>query len=385
MKFFHLSDLHFGKHLHHYNLKEDQRHIAEEIVAYAKKLRPDAVIIAGDVYDKSAPSAEAVTLFDSFLSGLAAIEPAIPVLVIGGNHDSGERLDYAKTILKQQNIYLSGTLPGSEEEHLQQVVLEDGWGEVHIYLLPFFKPSYVRKLPGLEQADYTEALAALLAREEIDWKQRNVLVSHQFFTGNGQTPQTCDSEVIYVGGVDNVDISPVLDFDYVALGHIHGAQQVGQPYIRYCGTPLKYSVSEASHKKSLTVVTLEEKGKPPLIETLPLHPLYDVKKKTGTLEELLEEGKQKPCLDYVSITLTDEGELYKPRERLDAVYPRILEIRLDNARTRSQLEAEEEHIEMKNPVEMFLDFYYEVQKKEVSAKGREILENVFEEIRREDV
>lgn len=227
MKFFHLSDLHIGKQLHHYNLREDQEHILAEVLSYAASIHPDAIVIAGDIYDKSVPSAEAVSLFDEFLTALAKIEPVIPVLIISGNHDSAQRLDYASRLLGSHQIYIAGQAPEEEEDGLKKITLTDAFGEVDFWLLPFLKPGYVRKIFGGEVPEsYTAAVQGILEREKIDFSRRNVLVSHQFYTGKGQTPTTCESEVLSVGGIDNVDISVVQEFDYVALGHLHGAQRV---------------------------------------------------------------------------------------------------------------------------------------------------------------
>ncbi|MDO5389753.1 MAG: exonuclease SbcCD subunit D [Eubacteriales bacterium] len=382
MRFFHLSDLHLGKHLHHYNLKEDQMHILKEITTYARRLHPDAIVIAGDIYDKSVPSAEAVTMFDQFLTELSVIEPAIPILIIAGNHDSGERLEYAGEILGQHHIYIAGKPPVAQDQHLKKVTLEDEYGPVHFYLLPFLKPAYVRNvLPQESLEDYTQAVNCLLEREEPDYTQRNVLVSHQFYTGNGQLPETCDSELVNVGGIDNVDISAVQNFDYVALGHLHGSQQVGLPHIRYCGTMLKYSVSETSHEKCLAMVTLHGKGEAIEMEKLSLHPLRDVQKKKGLLADILKGGKSADSQNYVSVTLTNEEELYKPREQLASVYPFLLEVRVDNERTRRQLEDMDELVEMKNPLEMYQDFYREVHGTDLGEEGVEIMRQILDEIK----
>ena len=269
MIFFHLSDLHIGKQLHHYNLREDQEHILSEVIARAEELHPDAVLIAGDIYDKSVPSGEAVSLFDDFLTRLSAVRPAIPVLIIAGNHDSAQRLDYASRLLGSHQIYISGKAPETEENHLRKVTLQDTYGEVDFYLLPFLKPGYVRGLWDGPVENYTDAVRAVLERETIDPNDRNVLLSHQFFVGNGEIPSTCDSEILSVGGIDSVDISAVQAFDYVALGHLHGAQKVGRESVRYCGTVLKYSVSEAGQEKALHLVELGEKGTQPVIRKIP--------------------------------------------------------------------------------------------------------------------
>ena len=357
MKFFHLSDLHIGKQLHHYNLREDQEHILAEVLSYAASIHPDAIVIAGDIYDKSVPSGEAVSLFDEFLTALAKIEPAIPVLIISGNHDSAQRLDYASRLLGSYQIYIAGQAPEKEVDRLKKITLTDEFGEVDFWLLPFLKPGYVR----------------------------NVLVSHQFYTGKGETPTTCESEVLSVGGIDNVDISAVQEFDYVALGHLHGAQRVGQEKIRYCGTLLKYSVSEASQKKTLHVVELKEKGSEPEIQKLPLHPLRDVRKLRGTLEEILEAEDGTGSEDYVSVTLTDEVDPYKPKEQLERKFHHILEVRMDNERTRQKLEFSEEQIRIGTPFETFCDFYKEMQGQEMSEQEQKILREILSEMKGEDV
>lgn len=383
MRFFHLSDLHIGKHLHHYNLKEDQKHILGEIVDYAEEIHPDAIVIAGDIYDKSVPSAEAVTIFDDFLTDLANIVPAIPVMIISGNHDSAERLQYASRILEKYHVHMSGSAPETAEDYLHTVTLEDEYGETVFYLLPFIKPSYVRNVCEKALENYTDAVEMIIDREEIDVHKRNVLVSHQFYTSGGKRPETCDSEVISVGGLDNVDVSAVEKFDYVALGHIHGAQTVGSEYIRYCGTPLKYSVSEANHDKHLTMVTLKAKGEEPEITRLPLHPLRDVKKKKGGLSEILAEAKENKGQDYVSITLTDEIEPYRPKEQLENVYDRILEIRIDNTRTRKKLvEEDEEEISM-NPAEAFAGFFEEMQGRNLTQEEMAFMQKIFDQEKEE--
>lgn len=385
MRFFHLSDLHIGKQLHRYNLREDQEAILKEVVAYAKDLRPDAIIIAGDIYDKSVPSAEAVAVFDEFLTSLSEIAPAIALLIISGNHDSAQRLDYASGILKSHQIYLAGTAPRIEEEHIRKVTLNDEYGEVDFYLLPFLKPSYVRNVfPGEPPQTYGDAVAKLIRREEIDYHgRRNVLVSHQFYTEN-ELPETCDSETFSVGGIDNVDIGAVKDFDYVALGHLHGVQSVGMPHIRYCGTLLKYSVSESGQEKALTLVTLSQKGAPPKVERLALHPLRDVKKKRGNLAEILEAANEEERDDYVSITLTDEVDPYKPKEQLEEVFDRILEVKADNTRTRNKLREMDEELVLKDPLETFCDFYQEMQGRQFAQEELEIMKKMFDEAKGEE-
>ena len=381
MKFFHLSDLHIGKQLHRYNLKEDQQVILKEVIAYAKELRPDAIVIAGDIYDKSVPSAEAVTIFDEFLTDLSEITPEIPILIISGNHDSPDRLKYASEILKRHHIYLAGNVPERPEEHIEKVTLHDAYGEVDFYLLPFMKPAYVKNIfvDGTPET-YSDAVKEIIKREKIDYKdKRNVLVSHQFYVGEkAESPETCDSEVFSVGGIDNVDIGSVKEFDYVALGHLHGAQCIGKPEIRYCGTLLKYSVSESTQNKSLTVVTLKAKGEKPEIENYPLHPLRDVRKKKGTLDEIIKEAQETEKDDYISITLTDEIDPYKPKEQLERIFSHILEIRVDNQRTRTKLKEMDEELVMKDPFTSFAEFYKEMQGREMNGEEETIMKEIFD-------
>ncbi len=389
MKFFHLSDLHIGKQLHHYNLKGDQEAILREVVDYAKAIHPDAVVIAGDIYDRSAPSAEAVAVFDRFLTELAEIAPAISVLIISGNHDSAERLEYASGILKRHQIHLAGHAPREESDKIRKVTLLDNCGEVDFYLLPFLKPSYVRNVFREEAPEtYTDAVRRLIEREEIDYKnRRNVLVSHQFYTGAGEgddaaaQPVTCDSETFSVGGIENVDAGIVKDFDYVALGHLHGPQNIGSYHIRYCGTLLKYSVSECGHEKTLSVVTLGEKGEEPAVELLPLHPLRDVKKKNGNLRDIIEQAAEEERGDYVSITLTDEVDPYKPKEQLEKVFDHILEVRVDNRRTRNKLLELDEELTMKDPLQNFADFYQEIQGKKMEEEELQVMIQIFEQVK----
>lgn len=385
MRFFHLSDLHIGKQLHHYNLREDQEHILGEVISCAEKFHPDAVVIAGDIYDKSVPSGEAVTVFDDFLTRLSGIEPAIPILIISGNHDSAQRLDYASRLLGSHQIYIAGKAPETEGEHLRRITLQDEYGDVHFWLLPFLKPGYVRNLCGGElPASYTAAVRTVLEREQIDPAERNVLVSHQFYTGKDIStgediiPGTCESEMLSVGGIDNVDISVLKDFDYAALGHLHGAQTVGAEHIRYCGTLLKYSVSESGQEKSLYMVELGDKGAPVRVERLPLHPLRNVRKLRGKLTEIIDAAEPGQRDDYVSVTLTDEIDPYKPKERLEKVYGNILEVRMDNERTRQKLASGEEEIRIEDPAQMFSDFFREMQGREMSDEEKKIAEYAFE-------
>lgn len=379
MKFFHLSDLHIGKQLHHYNMNVEQRHILRQIVEAAKKEKPDAVLIAGDIYDVSVPSAEAVSIFDEFLSVLNALTPSITVLLIAGNHDSAKRIDFASSILAKHKVHIAGMPPVKKEDHIKKVTLQDEFGEVDFYLLPFVKPGYVRGLFEEEIKSYDMAVRKVIEREEIDTSRRNVLLSHQFYTSSGMEPETCDSEIRIVGGIENVDTAVLEKFDYAALGHIHKAQQIGCAKNRYCGTPLSYSVSEAGDEKSITVVELGEKGSIPQISTLPLKPLRRVRKLVGKLDTILAEATEEMRNDFVSITLTDEVEAYQPKERLEANFDHILEIRIDNARTRKLLAFSEEKIEDLNPYTAFCTFFKDMNGREMTEEEDALFKEVLGE------
>lgn len=379
MKFFHLSDLHIGKQLHLYSLKEDQEAILKEIIDYAEKLKPQAIVIAGDIYDKSVPSAEAVAVFNEFLREAAKLD--VDILLISGNHDSPERLDFASFLLEKQHLYIGGIPPVRESEHLKRVVFKDEWGEVDFWLLPFMKPSYVRGLfPEEEISSYTEAVKKILERENIQDSVRNVLVCHQFFTASGKKPIQRESETFYVGGTGNVDITSVSQFDYVAMGHLHKGQSVGAKRFCYCGTPLKYSVSESQDEKYLTVVTLEKKEKEPVIEQFPLHPIRDVKCFSGNLKELLSYG----CEDYVSVTLTDEILPYQPREQLNRVFPNLLEVKVENSVTKKQWQEVEQQSKTETPIELFQKFYEEIHGNRMNEKEQKIIEKLMDRILEEE-
>ena len=350
MKILHLSDLHLGKRVNEFSMLEDQEYILQRILEIVDGQRPDAIVMAGDIYDKSVPSAEAVTLFDEFLSRLSSRNSK--VFIISGNHDSPERLAFASRLIAKSGIYLSPVYRGKVEP----VVLTDEYGEIAFYMLPFIKPAHVRRFFPEEEIDtYTDALRAAIAGMEIDQNRRNVLVTHQFVTGATRS----ESEEISVGGTDNVDASVFEGFDYVALGHIHGPQNIGSERIRYCGTPLKYSFSEAKHKKSVTVVILREKGSLDL-SFIPLIPRRDMREIKGSYAELTAksyyEGMNRE--DYLHITLTDEEDIPEGMARLRVIYPNLMKLDYDNTRTRSSTKVESSAgAEAYSPLELFGRLY----------------------------
>lgn len=377
MKFFHLSDLHIGKQLHNYNLKEDQKAILTQILTIAGEEAPDAVLISGDIYDKSVPSAEAVTIFDDFLTGLTQLPHRPEIMIIAGNHDSGERISYAKSILGRHHVHISGLPPKSEEEYLKKITIQDEYGDVNFYLLPFTKPAMVHRLFEGTELTAAAAVQGILERECVDLSRRNVLLAHQFFAGSGnETPILSDSETHLVGGIDLVPTATIAAFDYCALGHIHTPQKVGASHIRYCGTPLKYSVSEASQEKSLTIVTLREKGTEPEVTLRPLCPLRDLRVLHGTAEEVISDATEQNRNDYVSVTITDE-DTSQAIARIRDVYPHVLELRVDNARTRSVLSAETDETEIMDPYTVFSKFFKELQGREMSESERDVMTHVI--------
>ena len=368
MKLIHLSDLHIGKRVNEISMIEDQEYILTQILQIIDDEHADAVLIAGDVYDKSVPSAEAVCLFDDFLCRLAARK--LPVLIISGNHDSPERLAFAGRLLAESGIHICPVYDGT----VQSVTLSDGQGEVVFWLLPFLKPAHVRRFyPDCGIESYTDALRVALEKMDIDYTKRNVLLTHQFVTGS----VTCESEEISVGGSDNVDAAVFEGFDYVALGHIHGPQNIGTNRIRYCGTPLKYSFSEEHHHKSVTVVNLGEKGQLEL-QLRPLTPKLDLRSMRGSFGKLYEGA---PSDDYLHIILTDEEDVPEAIGKLRPIYPNLMKLSYDNTRTRTnQIIDGAVDVQRKQPLELF-DELYELQNNQpMSEQQREFTRNLIESI-----
>ncbi len=336
MKFFHLSDLHIGLKLMNHDMREDQEYILSEVIEVAGREKPDAIVIAGDIYDKAVPSAEAVEVFDCFLEKLTEAAPEAVIMMISGNHDSAPRIDCFRKVLSRQNVYMVGQPPRMETEYIEKVTLNDAYGEVNFYLLPFVKPSMVKQVVGVDEngnnLSYNETLHRLIGREEINSDERNVLVSHQFYLPSGKNAEDVermDSEMRTVGNIDEVSADVLEKFDYAALGHIHKPMKVGSELYRYCGTPLACSVSEAQQQKGIIMVEMGVKGE---VKTtiLPLEPLRQVKVVKGTLEEVLKES----CKDYVTVILTDKVDLdvIDMQERIRLAFPNLLEIRRENQR-----------------------------------------------------
>lgn len=374
MKFLHLADLHLGKRVNGFSMLEDQAHILRQILAILDDEQPDGVLIAGDVYDKSVPSVEAVGLLDGFLTELRA--RGVPVLLISGNHDSPERLAFGGRVMDSCGIHISPVYDGA----LAPVTLQDAFGPVHVWLLPFVKPAHVRRwFPDADIESYTDAMAEAVAHMDIDTAARNVLVTHQFVTGGTRS----GSEELSVGGTDNVDSGVFAPFDYVALGHLHGAQHIGRETIRYAGSPLKYSFSEARQHKSVTVVTLGEKGDVQ-VRTVALTPLRELREIRGSYDELTARSFYEHTTyrsDYLHLILTDEQDVFDAMSRLRTIYPYLMTLDYDNARTRAaggmSVPAETER---RTPLELFEALYKRQNHQPMSEVQREYIAQLMEQI-----
>lgn len=373
MKLIHLGDLHIGKRVNEFSMLEDQEFILARILSVIEDEQPDGVLLAGDIYDKTVPSAEAVALFDRFLVRLARLGPA--VFMISGNHDSPERIAFGGRLMEQSRVYVSPIFDG----HIKSVLLKEGTRQARIYLLPFVKPAQVRHYLDESVTDYNQAMEACIREMKVNPEEINILVAHQFVTG----ALRCESEELSVGGTDNVDFEVFEPFDYVALGHLHGPQQVGRETIRYAGSPLKYSFSERNQVKSVTVVEIERKGRIG-VRQVPLTPRRDLREIRGTYAELTMRDNYAGTNveDYLRVILTDENEVMDALAKLRIIYPNIMRLEYDNTRTRTNsVLLADEAVQEKSRLEL-LDELYEIQNGvPLSEAQRKYAEDVFELIR----
>ena len=399
MKFLHISDLHIGKQLHGYSLLEDQCYVLQQVLDIMEKECPDALLIAGDIYDKAIPGAEAVRMFDWFLTKASEIRPKVAVFVIAGNHDSARRIDFAGDILCREQIYIVGTPPETSEQQIRKVTLTDEHGEVDFYILPFFKPgnlrglfteeenvSYVNLSKESGRSEYDIYFEKLLARENIDYSKRNVMLTHQFYLPKSGNIERTDSEIVTVGTIDNISSQQLSAFEYVAMGHIHRPQNCGNEQMRYCGTLMPYSLSEEKDDKSVTMVTLVEKGAQPKIETIPVTPLRRVRRLKGTKQEILSEadcGQEKED-DYVSITITDEEPGRFVREELGSRFSHILEIRFENSHIKELIGEGSDAPLCEDYFEMFNRFYEMRNGVSMSEQEKHILAQLLGETGEEE-
>lgn len=418
MRFVHLADLHIGKKVNEISMIEDQRFVLKQVLKVIEEYEIDGVILAGDIYDRQVPSAEAVQLLDWFLTELSKMK--MPVYMISGNHDSGERLAFGAQLLKRSGVFVASVYDGT----LEPIVLKDAYGELYLYLLPFVKPVHVKRVLKRESGEmdvlqesegkekgslkeddqssifveagekqdieenviehteeiqtYHEAIRAVLENASVNPQSRNLLVMHQLVTGAAR----CESEDISVGGIDNVDASLFESFDYVALGHIHGPQSMTKDTIRYAGTLLKYSFSECNHKKSITIVELKEKGQVS-VETIPVKPLHDMRQIKGTYETLMsydfykEDNKE----DYLRVILTDEEEIPDVMGRMRTVYPNIMKLEYENTRTKTIRQMEETQVtENKSPLNYFEEFYARQNNQEMTEEQRRLAQELIDKI-----
>ena len=374
MKFIHLSDLHIGKRVNGFSMLEDQKYILDQILMIAEEM-PDGVLIAGDVYDKPVPPAEAVQVFDAFMTGLA--DRNLPVFVISGNHDSPERLAFGGQLMKDRRVYMAPVYDG----HLEPVQLEDRYGSLRVYMLPFIKPAVVRRCCPEEGIETFEDAVRWALEHMAEHKKgedgRNILIAHQFVTG----ASCCDSEELSIGGLDQVSAELFDSFDYVAMGHIHGPQKVGRDTLRYSGTPLKYSFSEVNHRKSVTVVELLEKGNV-TVNTRPLRPLHDMRELRGSYEELTSRDFYQGTAvdDYLHITLTDEEDILDAIGKLRSIYPNVMKLDYDNKRTREGRVVEAAANADKPPIVLMEELYQLQNNQPMTEQQADFAVKLMEEI-----
>lgn len=372
MKLLHISDLHLGKRVNEFSMLEEQAHILTQILNIAAEERPDAIAVAGDIYDKQIPPAEAVQLFDDFLVRTAELN--IPLFAVSGNHDSPERVSFGARLMTPCGIYLSQVYSGVSAP----VTLTDDLGTVNIFMLPFVRPSSVRRFFPDEKIDtYDEAVRTAVKNMQVDTSQRNIIIAHQFVTGAVR----CDSETVSVGGLDDIGADIFDIFDYAALGHIHGAQNVFRPETRYCGTPLKYSFSEAKQEKSVTIADIREKGRVE-IHTVPLSPIHDMREIRGEYMEVTRRGfyTDENRFDYVHITLTDENDIPNAMGKLRTVYPNIMKLDYDNLRTKKSDAISELTVENRSPEDIFAEFYQKTNNAPMSDIQREYISEAVKEL-----
>lgn len=371
MRFLHISDLHLGRSLCGMDLFCDQEYILQQIIQIALDQQVQGVLVAGDVYDKSLPSVDAVNLWDDFLTRLC--RHGLPVWAISGNHDSADRLAFGGRLLRGSGVHLAAVFGGQ----LQCDVLQDEYGPVHLWSLPFVRPGAVRKaLPEAAIETYTDAVAALVRAAAPDPAARNLLLAHQFVTAGAAAPQVSGSELLNLGTLDNVDAGALDVFDYVALGHIHRAQWVGRPQVRYCGSPLAYSVSEALGQKSVTVVELGPKGR---VETtqLPLSPRRPLRRIRGTLEALLQHAA--PSEDYIYAQLTDETPPMDPAARLRGVYPNLVQIEFTLPGRQAASAPALARLAQRTPRQLFEEFYQTVHGRPLDGEETALLDRILAE------
>ena len=384
MKILHLADLHIGKIVLEQTMLEDQKYMLKQIIKKIKEEKVKLVLISGDIYDRSVPPSEAVNALDDFLKTLIK-DIKIKVCIIAGNHDSKERLNFGSKIFANEGLYICANYKGN----LEKIELEDEYGKINIYMLPYIKPVEIKEyFEDKEITSYNEAIKSIIEKENIEAKERNIILSHQFVTAGNEEPEKSESETLYLGGTENVDISCYEKFDYVALGHIHGPQKIGRETARYAGTILKYSFSEVNQKKSLTIIEYKEKDKLE-IKLIPLKPIRDMRVIKGPIEELIKEenytGTNRE--DYIRAIITNEEPVYDAIGQIKKIYPNTLRLDIENLKTTQNTEikmTDLDNIKKKDEVELFNEFYKFQNNKELDGVQIDIIKEVVKEAKKEE-
>lgn len=378
MKILHLADLHIGKIIFEQSLLEDQEYMLNKIIEKIKEENIDAILIAGDVYDRSIPQADAIDLLDRFLNILIK-ELKKKVFIIAGNHDSKERLGFGNKIFENEGLFISSKYEGK----IKKVELQDEYGKLNIYMLPFIKPIEVKKYFDDETLSYDETIKKIIEKEDIDESQRNIILTHQFVTAIGEEVERTESEVLTLGGTDNVDISNYNKFDYVAIGHVHRPQRIGRDTARYAGTMLKYSFSEVNHKKTMPIIDFKEKGNID-IKLVELKPLRDMREIKGPIEKLLENYEEENANDYIRAIITNEEPVYDAIGQLRRIYPNVLKLEVQNSKILSNIEFKTENLQKvksKSEVELFNEFYKFQNNIELNVEQKNLIQEVVKEIK----
>lgn len=383
MKIMHLADMHLGKILQEQSLIEDQEYMLNKIIELIKEKNIEAIVISGDIYDRSVPPTEAVNLLDTFLNTIIK-ELKKKVFIIAGNHDSKERLGFGNKIFENDGLYIESKYEGT----IKKVQLEDEYGKLNIYMLPFIKPIEVRKYILEEQENtlsYDETIHKIIEKENIDESQRNIILTHQFVTAIGTDVERTESEVVSVGGLDNVDVSNFKQFDYVAIGHVHRPQRVGRDTARYAGTMLKYSFSEVNHKKTIPIIDFKEKGNID-IKLEELKPLRDMREIKGPIEELTkkENYEGENTEDYIRAIITNNEPVYDAIGKIRKIYPNVLKLEIQNAKTAMNMEQQEnnlQNVRNKSEIELFNDFYKFQNNIELNDEQVEFMEKLIKQIK----
>ena len=378
MKILHLADLHIGKIIFEQSLLEDQEYMLNKIIEKIKAENIDAILIAGDVYDRSIPQADAIDLLDRFLNILIK-ELKKKVFIIAGNHDSKERLGFGNKIFENEGLFISSKYEGK----IKKVELQDEYGKLNIYMLPFIKPIEVKKYFDDESLSYDETIKKIIEKEDIDESQRNIILTHQFVTAIGEEVERTESEVLTLGGTDNVDISNYNKFDYVAIGHVHRPQRIGRDTARYAGTMLKYSFSEVNHKKTMPIIDFKEKGNID-IKLVELKPLRDMREIKGPIEKLIENYEEENANDYIRAIITNEEPVYDAIGQLRRIYPNVLKLEVQNSKILSNIEFKTENLQKvksKSEVELFNEFYKFQNNIELKVEQKKLIQEVVKEIK----